>query len=115
MPGGGQMEVGEENLFGAQESAFRFLRLLHLHDQFGAFEDSFVVFEHLRASRFVVGIRKSSAKAGVALDENFMSALDELVGCRGRQGDTKLLLLNFFGDSDDHALTEVDWIVRCEK
>jgi hypothetical protein len=99
---GGQMQIGEKNLSGSQQFDFGRLRFLHFHDHFGLLENLGVFGKNRCARIFVIFIRIPGARARIFFYDDFVPALDELVGSRWKQRDAMFLFLNFFGNADNH-------------
>ena len=98
-----EMEVGEEDLSLAQQSALRRKRFLDLHDQIGRGKNFFVRRNDFRASRLIVAVVKANSRPRIGLHDNLMPALDELVDSRGQQCHAKLLFLDFPRYAHCHA------------
>src|SRR5206468_13112671 len=101
-----QMQIRDENLAFAQKRELRLERLFHFHDHVGSREKLFRLIDNLCASFGVFFVRITAAGPGIRLHEHRMTTPDELIRSRRQQGDTLLLFLNFFWDTDDHTMSE---------
>ena len=100
---GGEVEVGEEDLAGAQEGNFAGLRFFDFYDEVGFGEDLLVGGDDLGAGAGVVGVGITGACAGVGFDEDAVAAFDELIGGGGKQRDAEFLIFDFLGHPDEHG------------
>src|SRR5947208_1214532 len=96
------MKVRKENLARSQEIVFGRLRLFDLYDQVRLFEHRRMVRYQGYSSLAVIGIGIACAGSRVALDEDLMAALDQLIGRRRQKRDAIFLAFDFFRDTDDH-------------
>jgi len=90
-----------------QQFEFARQRFLDFHDQTGSGKDFRVRIHHLCASALVFGIRITRAGSRAALDEDFMPALDELIGSARQQRHPIFLFFNLFGNADDHNFMRI--------
>ena len=97
------MQVGEQDLAGAQHLALGELRLLHLHDHVGAVEDFLRGRDDLRAGGGVRRVVDADARTGRALHEHLMTGRDQLTHTRRHQADAVLVILDLLRDADAHA------------
>ena len=98
-----QVQVGEEQLAGAQQGIFRGLRFLDLDNQVGPLKHRGMIVHQLCAGLFVIVVRVTGPGPGAAFDEDLVPALDELISRRRQQRDAILLVFDFFGNADGHG------------
>ena len=100
--GGGEVEVGEENVFRSESGNFLRLGFLHFDDELGLSEDSFGTWKNFGSCSFVEGIGIACSVAGAGLHDDLVSTSNQFGGGRGDDTDAMFLNLDFLGDSDDH-------------
>jgi hypothetical protein len=69
-----EVEVGEERMLRREARGLFRLGLLHLHDQFGGFENGVCVRQDLAADPCVILVRKTGAEAGAILNDDLWPA-----------------------------------------
>ncbi len=102
---GGEVQVGVEDLAGAQPLDLDRLRLLDLDDHVGASEDLVGGVDELGTGGDVLGVGERGAVAGGLLDENRVAVRDELARAARRHADAELVVLDLLGHSNDHVRT----------
>ena len=98
----GEVEVGEEDQTLAKAVVFGLDGFLDLHDHVGAAPDVIGVGDDLSAGDGVLLVRDAGAQAGAALHQDRVAVGAELVDAGGRDGDAEFVVLDLFGDTDDH-------------
>ena len=100
---GGQMQIGEQDLTGAQHRPFGGLRFFDLDDHVAGFEHLGGGADDLRPGGDVIGIRKARAGACIGFDRNLMPMRHGLARGIGGDADAVFLRLDFLGASDVHG------------
>ena len=100
---GGEMKIGEENLVFPEQTVFGGQGLFHLHDQIGG-KGLGMIGHHFGAGLLVLLVGIAGANAGVLFHDHFVTALNQLVGRGGKQGNPCFLGFDLFGNADDHGL-----------
>ena len=98
------MEIGEYQLSLADELVLRGDGLLHLDNHLGRGIDRLDVGQDAGADRFVGIVGESAVYAGRRLDEDRVSALDELLRAGRSEGHAILVVLDLFGNADNHSV-----------
>ena len=99
------MQVGVEDLTGAQPLDLDRLRLLDLDDHVSAGEDLIGGVHELRTGGQVLCIGKRRTLACRLLDEYRVAVRHELARAAGRHADAELVVLDLLGHSNDHVHT----------
>src|SRR6185503_19075590 len=99
-----EVEIREEDLSLAQVLELRGDRLLDLHDHVGAGPDLGRRGDDLGAGTLVALLRDARSRSRAVLDQDLVSRRGELASALGRQRDPVLVVLDLFGDPDDHGL-----------
>ena len=104
------MQVGEEDLPGAQVLPFRSERLLHLHDHLGAGEDFGGRIDEFRPGAGVFLVRRSRADAGAFLHDRPVAVMDEFRDRSRRHADAEFVVLDLLGNADEHGCASLNLI-----
>ncbi|MCY1364045.1 hypothetical protein D9M69_508340 [compost metagenome] len=107
-PVGGQVQVGEQGLPGAQPGALLGLRLLDLDDQLGGGEHLGGIGGDPRAGGLVVGVAEADGGAGLGLHPELVAEAAEFGHRRRGEADAVFVDFDFPGDTDAHGLSPVD-------
>ncbi len=99
---GGQVQIGEQQLAGAQHTALRSLRLLDLDDHLRLGEYRFGVSDDLRARIPVLGIVKAYRLAAIALHQYAVAIVHQLSHAGRRETNAILVILDFLGYANQH-------------
>ena len=99
---GCQVEVGVEDLAGAQHLALDGLRLLHLHDHVGLGEDFRRRGDDLGAGRSVVRVRCADARTGIGLHPDLVAVAHGFLHRSGRHAHAVFVILDLFWNADEH-------------
>src|SRR5437588_434664 len=102
-----EVEIGEEYLSGLEFLALGRERLFDLHDHFGPPINLVRIPRDLGAGSLVVAVGKTGTEAGVHLDQNAMTVGGQLVCRRGYQPHPVFVVLDFFGNADEHLILQV--------
>src|SRR5688572_20209329 len=97
------MQVGEQDLALSEPAVLLGYRLLDLHDHVRARPDLLGGGDDLGAGPHVPLLRDAGAGPGALFNQDLLSRAHELVDALGRRGDPVLVVLDLFGDPDDHA------------
>ena len=102
---GRQMQIGEQRLPVLEPTAFLRLRLLHLHDQFGAREQRLDIGFDARAGGDVARIGETRALTGAGFDGHLVSGGGELAHAGRSEGNPIFAVLDlaWHGDTHDDA------------
>ena len=99
---GGEVEVGEEDQALAEAVVLGLDGFLDLHDHVGAGPDVVGVGDDLGAGDGVFLVGDARAQACAALHQDGVAVGAELVDAGGGDGDAEFVVLDLFGDTDDH-------------
>ncbi len=102
---GGEVQVGVEDLPGAQPLDLDRLRLLDLDDHVGASKDLIGGVDELCTGTEVLPVSERGTVAGGLLDENRVAVRDELARAARRHPHSELVVLDLLGHSNDHVRT----------
>ncbi len=97
------MEVGEQQLTGAQHLALDRLRLFHFDDHIRSCKNLFSGFDDGRTSGHIVFIGKTGTKTGTRLNKNVVAVVNGFMGRVWRHSNAKFLGLDFGRASDFHV------------
>ena len=100
---GREVQVGEEDLAGAQHRDLRAQRLLHLDDQLRAVEHGTGVRRDRRSLRRVVQVGEAARRPGARLDQHVVAALGQLPYPCGRHRDAVLVGFDLARNPDLHG------------
>ena len=100
---GGEMKIGEENLVFPEQTVFGGQGLFHLHDQIGG-KGLGMLGHNFGTGLLVLLVGIAGANASVLFNDHLVTALNQLVGRGGKQGNPCFLGFDLFGNADDHAL-----------
>ena len=109
---GREMEVGEQNLSRPQERPFRRERLLDLHHHLGAGEDFRRRLDEFGPGARIVLVRGARAGAGALLDDGLVPVMNELCDRGRRHADTEFIVLDLFGNADEHGWASTSTVVQ---
>ncbi|GAT89483.1 hypothetical protein UU5_09749 [Paenarthrobacter nicotinovorans] len=98
------MQVGEEDQALAEAVVLRGDGFLDLHDHVRAAPHVIGFVDDFGAGDRVFLVGDARAEACAALNQNGVSVGAEFVDAGGRDGYAELVVLDFFGDADDHLL-----------
>jgi len=101
---GGEVEVGEHDLPGAQQAQLARLRLLHLDDHVGPGEDLLGLGDHFGPVPQIVVVGQPGADPRHRLDQDLVPRPSQLLDPHRQQRNAVLVAFDLFGDSDDHGL-----------
>ena len=97
------MQIGEQDLAGAELLALGRQRLLDLDDQFGAGENRVGIGDDLGAGGRIVGVGQAGAQRRHRVSTSDLMVLGgELAHRRGHQADAVFVVLDLLGDADQH-------------
>ena len=102
---GGQVQIGEQHLVGAQAAVLLGDRLLDLDDHLGLAPDLVSGLHDAGALGGVLLVGDRRAHAGSGLHEHLVAAAGEFPDADGGHADPVLVVLDLSGDSDAHGLT----------
>jgi hypothetical protein len=97
-----QVQVGVEDLPGAQHRALHGLRFLDFHDHLGARKDLGGCGHHLGTGGHVLRIGQVDRGTCIVLHQHLMAMGRELAHAGRRQADTVFMVLDFLGYADEH-------------
>ena len=97
------MQVGEQDLPGAQELPLLGERLLHLHDHLCAAEDFGRRIDEFGPGSGVFLVRRSGADAGAFFHDCAVAVMDEFYDRSGRHADAEFVVLDFLGNANEHG------------
>jgi hypothetical protein len=100
---GCKVQVGIEDLPGAQHRALHGLRFLDFHDHLGARKDLGGRGHHLGSGGHVLRIGQVDRGTGIGLHQHLMAMGRELAHAGRRQADTVFMVLDFLGYADEHV------------
>src|SRR5262249_46315509 len=103
LAGGGQVQVGEQDLVPAHPVVLGRDRLLDLQDQIAGGPDLVRGGQDGRAGGDVLLVGERGAGPGVLLDEDLVAVADQLVDPGGGDRDTELVVLELAGNADLHG------------
>ena len=109
---GGQMQVGIQNLPGAQHGALRCLRLLYLDDHVGLGKHVGCIGHHGCARRLVQLVAQPDAGASAALHQQLVAMCGQLAHAGGCEAHAVFMVFDFLGYADSHAVLLVVCCVR---
>ena len=98
-----QMQIGEQDLPGAQHLALHRLRLLDLDDHLRLGEHRLSIVSYTRAGGEVQVVGEADGLTRSALDQHLMAMLNQLSYTARRQANAIFVVLDFFGYTDEHA------------
>ena len=101
--GGGEVEVGEDDLAGAEEADFGGLGFFDFDEEVGLLEDGFVGGEDGGADGAVLFVGEAGGGAGLGFEEDLVPGFDEQFDADGHHGDAVFVGLDFLGDADAHG------------
>ena len=96
------MEVGEQDLPGAEQGILLLLGLFDLDDHVGGAEDLLRIVADPGSGGGVLLVGEAAAQTGAALDHHLVAGPDQSVGAGGGEGDAEFLGLDFHWDTDQH-------------
>ncbi len=100
---GGEVEIGEEDLAGAELDPFGRLRLLDLDDHVGLGEDRGRIGCDIGTGGAVVGVAGADASTGAGFDQHPVAMSDILADGSRREADAEFARLDFPGDANEHG------------
>ncbi len=63
--------------------------------------------DDLGADGLIIVVGEAGEMAGVVLDEHLVAGLGEGLGARGGDADAAFVILNLFGDTDNHSAEDL--------
>ena len=100
---GREVQVGVEDLSGAQHRALHRLRLLDLHDHLGTRKDFRRRRNHFGTGCHVLGIGQVDRGAGVVMHQHLVAVRREFTHAGRRQANAVFVVLDFLGYADEHV------------
>ena len=100
---GGEVEIGEDDLPLPQQPALAGLGLLDLDDHLRPAVDLFGRGDHFRPMAGVLVVAQAGAGARARLDQHAVSGAGQFFRPHGQQADAVFVILDLFGDSDEHG------------
>jgi hypothetical protein len=98
-----QMQVGEQDQAGPQITILGRLRFFDFHNEAGLAPHLGSLLHDTGPGLHVLPICNGAALAGPGFDQYLMTRLPERKDPAGHEPDARLVILNLFRDSDDHA------------
>src|SRR6185437_9596300 len=99
----GEVEVGEEDEAVAEVVVLLLDGFLDLDDHLGGAPEVSGVADDFGADGLVVVVGEAGEVAGVVLDEHLVAGLGEGLSPGGGNADAAFVILNLFGDTDNHS------------
>ncbi len=103
LPGGGEVEVGEEGLALAEPVVLLRDRLLDLQQQVGGGPDLIGGVQDDRARGDVLRVRDGGADTGIPLHVDLVAVTHQLMYAGGGDGHAEFVVLDLAGDADLHV------------
>ncbi len=99
---GGEVKIGEDDLARPQHLEFGRLRLLDLDDHLRTGVNLLGGGDDFGAVAGVLVVAETRSRAGRGLDQHVVPCAGKLLGADGQQADAVFVILDFFGDADEH-------------
>ncbi len=104
------MEIGKEQLPGAQHATLIGLRFFDLHHHISVRKDLFGAGDNVGTCGFIIGVAKANSCSTVVFDPHLMTVTDQLPhACRGHTN-AIFMVLDLFGDAYQHETASCDSI-----
>lgn len=99
----GEVEVGEDQLVLANEFVFGSNRFLDLDNHLGPGVDLFDGGQNLRTDSYIGLVGEAAVDAGRSLNIYLVAPFGQFVGTCGGKSNAVLVVLNLFGNTDNHC------------
>ncbi len=96
------MQIGEQQLLGAQLLAFGRQRFFHFHDHLGVLPHGVGVWGNLGAGGGIIGVGAADILAAIMLHGNLVALGRQFAHCAGHHADAVFMVLDFLGYPDAH-------------
>ena len=97
------MEIGEKQLSRTNQPVLRCDRLLDLDNHLGPGVDLFDGGQNLRTDSYIGLVGEAAVDAGRSLNIYLVAPFGQFVGTCGGKSNAVLVVLNLFGNTDNHC------------